>query len=127
MKYMNNRPLRHVKSGKNSKFRLVSLIIGFVFLISGLIASGITFRYALASAKMPAEADRRTWNGSRLSSSESTGSISGTVWLDSNSDGLINNGETGIGSRFVYLYREDTLVAYTETDESGNYAFTGLE
>jgi hypothetical protein len=60
-----------------------------------------------------------------------TGTISGTVFLDSNSDGRQDNGEAGLAGVTVYL---DTAGAGTllasdpqvVTDASGHFTFTGL-
>jgi len=54
-------------------------------------------------------------------------SISGTVFLDQNNNGVQNGADTGISGVTVELLNNaNTLVATTTTDGSGNYSFTGL-
>jgi hypothetical protein len=59
------------------------------------------------------------------------------VWFDSNSDGIQNGAETGIGGVEVKLYLDngsvpnqvdagDTLIRTTTTDSSGHYLFSGV-
>jgi len=51
--------------------------------------------------------------------------ISGTVYYDANHDGLLDNGETGLGSIIVNLLKSDgTPIAQTTTDGNGNYQFS---
>ena len=57
---------------------------------------------------------------------ESTGSLSGTVWRDSNGDEL-NQGESGIEGITLSLYSCDVvLLNTTQTDANGNYSFDNL-
>lgn len=60
----------------------------------------------------------------------SLGSISGTVWLDCNNDGKINNGESGIANVKITLTGTDDLgnsvTSTTTTDSNDNYSFAGL-
>jgi len=58
------------------------------------------------------------------------------VWYDSNDNGLVDGGESGISGVQVDLYRDSNnngqpdageFVASTTTDATGNYSFTGLE
>jgi uncharacterized repeat protein (TIGR01451 family) len=64
-------------------------------------------------------------------------SIGGTVWNDTNRDGVVDDGERGIPGVTIALYRdvnnngahdaEDELVRYALTDLDGGYAFGALE
>jgi uncharacterized repeat protein (TIGR01451 family) len=54
-------------------------------------------------------------------------SISGTVFLDQNNNGVQNGGDTGIANVAIELLNNaGAVVATTTTDASGNYSFTGL-
>jgi len=54
-------------------------------------------------------------------------SISGTVFLDQNDNGVQNGADTGIANVTVQLLDgSNTVVATTTTDANGNYAFAGL-
>lgn len=54
-------------------------------------------------------------------------SISGTVFLDQNNNGIQNGADTGIsGVTLELLNNAGTTVAATTTDASGHYSFTGL-
>ncbi|MGL6198932.1 MAG: SdrD B-like domain-containing protein [Lachnospiraceae bacterium] len=58
------------------------------------------------------------------------GSISGLLWYDENYDGIHDDGETGIMSYPVYLYKADdtdNAVQTVATDENGEYSFTDIE
>ncbi|MCC6580978.1 MAG: hypothetical protein IT440_11105 [Phycisphaeraceae bacterium] len=54
--------------------------------------------------------------------------VGDTVWSDANSDGLLNNGETGVAGVTVHLLSSATqqVLATTTTNASGTYQFTGL-
>lgn len=58
----------------------------------------------------------------------SLGSIGNLVWLDTDNDGIFNNGESGIAGVTVDLVDPVTgeVLATDTTDSSGNYLFTGL-
>jgi uncharacterized repeat protein (TIGR01451 family) len=64
-------------------------------------------------------------------------SVSGTLWLDSNTNGIIDTGESKLAGVTISLYRDsnsnsvydpgvDTLESSTTTDSNGYYSFTGL-
>ncbi|MBV9042738.1 MAG: DUF11 domain-containing protein, partial [Acidimicrobiia bacterium] len=53
-------------------------------------------------------------------------SLSGTVFGDTNSDGMLDNGEKGIGSVTVTLLEGGNPVATTTTAPDGTYSFSGL-
>ncbi|MDD5391065.1 MAG: SdrD B-like domain-containing protein [Gallionellaceae bacterium] len=54
-------------------------------------------------------------------------SISGTVFLDQNNNGIQNGADTGISSvRVDLLDGSGTLITFTNTDASGNYSFSNL-
>ncbi|MBU1425785.1 MAG: DUF11 domain-containing protein [Gammaproteobacteria bacterium] len=54
-------------------------------------------------------------------------SISGTVFLDQNNNGVQNGADTGIaGVSIELLDNANAVVSTTSTDASGNYSFTGL-
>jgi uncharacterized repeat protein (TIGR01451 family)/fimbrial isopeptide formation D2 family protein len=61
---------------------------------------------------------------------ETTGSISGSVWIDRNNDGVRQDGETGIPNTLVTLTGTDVLghavSESVETDAQGDYSFTDL-
>ncbi len=56
--------------------------------------------------------------------------ISGVVWKDTNNDGLLNNGELGIGSVRIELTGLDlagqTVTRFVDTLADGSYLFSGL-
>ena len=62
--------------------------------------------------------------------------IGDTLWLDTNQNGIVDNGESGIPYVDVQLYRDvnnnnvvdggDQLLLTTSTDVNGNYQFSGL-
>ncbi|MBL7979635.1 MAG: DUF11 domain-containing protein [Bacteroidetes Order II. Incertae sedis bacterium] len=50
------------------------------------------------------------------------------VWMDTNQDGMADNGEMGIEGVLVELYNSaNTLLASTNTDANGKYVFTALD
>jgi uncharacterized repeat protein (TIGR01451 family) len=64
-------------------------------------------------------------------------SIGNQVWRDTNNNGLLDPGETGISGALIELYEDtnsngsfdsgiDTLIASTNTDASGNYLFENI-
>jgi Cna protein B-type domain. len=61
-------------------------------------------------------------------------SLGNLVWLDSNNNGVVDNGEDGIPNVPVYLYRDSNndgvpdgpAIATTTTNATGHYLFTGL-
>ncbi|MEY3480609.1 MAG: hypothetical protein RIQ71_1384 [Verrucomicrobiota bacterium] len=59
-----------------------------------------------------------------------TGSISGQLWIDTNSDGVVDSGETNIPNIPVALQKNVggvwTTISSTTTDSTGAYSFTGL-
>lgn len=57
-----------------------------------------------------------------------TGAIGDIVWLDTNKDGLLDNGETGVAGVTVELLNATgtSILAFTTTNASGAYEFTGL-
>ncbi len=61
-----------------------------------------------------------------------TASVSGSVWEDADDDGQPGEGEDGLASAHVRLFRIDearktqALVAETDTDDKGGFAFEGL-
>lgn len=78
-----------------------------------------------------------TVSGSCLSNTQSgficspapaaSGSVTGQVWHDVNSDGIQVVGDLGIAGAFVLVYdASGYLVGQTTTDASGNYTFSGL-
>lgn len=61
----------------------------------------------------------------------SPGSINGTIWKDTNGNGIIDAGETGFANVYVYLYHVnlgsfDTFAGYTQTDANGKYGFLNI-
>ncbi|MBJ7259395.1 MAG: carboxypeptidase regulatory-like domain-containing protein, partial [Chthoniobacterales bacterium] len=59
-----------------------------------------------------------------------TGSISGQLWIDTNSDGVVDSGETNIPNIPVALQNNVggvwTTISSTTTDSTGAYSFTAL-
>ncbi|EIJ43115.1 putative collagen-binding protein, partial [Beggiatoa alba B18LD] len=58
-----------------------------------------------------------------------TGSIGDRIWLDSDTDGIQDAGESGVAGVKVELYDSagTTLLASIDTDSSGNYLFDNLD
>ena len=60
--------------------------------------------------------------------------VGNRVWIDANDDGIDNNGELGVGSATVKLYKDDNnnnvadgaSIASTTTNSTGNYSFGNL-
>jgi parallel beta-helix repeat protein len=84
--------------------------------------SGQTSNFVLAPGGSASNVDAGIWIDPM------SGQISGTVWDDSNQDGIQDTGETGRFSGIsVTLYDEfGTFLASTTTDSNGYYHFTGL-
>jgi len=59
-------------------------------------------------------------------SSTPTGSISGTVWLDQNNDGVKGSGDTGMVGVTVHLGNSGDVKQTTSTDVQGSYSFTNI-
>lgn len=55
------------------------------------------------------------------------GQIGDTVWLDTNGNGIQDDGEVGIPGARVKLYLGTTLIGIKTTDAGGHYLFTNLE
>jgi hypothetical protein len=55
-----------------------------------------------------------------------TASVSGIAFLDSNKDGFLDNGETGISGVSVQLLNGGTVVGTTTTGAGGAYSFTNV-
>ena len=53
-------------------------------------------------------------------------SVSGTVYLDQNNNGLIDGTDSGISGVTVELHKGDGSVVTTQTDSAGNYSFSNL-
>ncbi len=53
-------------------------------------------------------------------------SVSGALWDDTDSDGVMDTGESGIENVTVELLSGTTVLMTTVTDASGGYAFSGL-
>ena len=57
-----------------------------------------------------------------------TGSLGDKVWIDTNEDGIQDNGEAGVNGVTVTLYDDnDVSVGSTNTDQNGNYLFDNLD
>ena len=54
------------------------------------------------------------------------GSFSGKIWEDTDSDGVVDAGETSLGGVTIELLDGVTVVASTTTDGNGDYSFPGL-
>lgn len=54
-------------------------------------------------------------------------SITGTIWNDTTTDGLIGDDEPILANRKVYLYKDDKQITSTITDDKGQYEFKDLE
>ena len=62
-----------------------------------------------------------------LSNSNNQLSINGTVFNDSNSDGIMNDGEKGVAGRIIHMMQNGTELSKTVTDDShGQYYFYEL-
>jgi len=53
-------------------------------------------------------------------------SVLGTLWNDTNNNGVEDTGETGISGVTISLLQGSTVIATTSTASDGNYSFTGL-
>jgi hypothetical protein len=58
-----------------------------------------------------------------VTAEDTSTTISGTAWLDQNSDGIRDAGEPRFAGQTMYLVGTNTAV---QTDASGRYTFTGL-
>jgi hypothetical protein len=56
----------------------------------------------------------------------STGSISGTVWLDQNNDGVKSSGDTGMVDVAVHIGNNGDVLQTTFTDLQGSYSFLSV-
>lgn len=65
-----------------------------------------------------------TWDAGLTSCSSTIGNF---VWHDKNINGIQDNNEPGIAGVVVKLYRNNSQVAMTTTDNNGYYEFTDLE
>lgn len=54
------------------------------------------------------------------------GVLGDTLWLDTDSDGILDDGETGIPYITIELWSNGVLVATNEADSSGQYLFQNL-
>jgi hypothetical protein len=60
-------------------------------------------------------------------SSGASCTISGLVFVDSNSDGVFQNGDLGVRGNLIQLFNQnDEVVAQTYTNSTGQYYFYGL-
>lgn len=70
--------------------------------------------------------------GYQLATANSNAILSGVVYVDANNNGIVDNGEIGIGGVTVSLYLKNTnnsnytFVSNTTTDASGFYTFQSL-
>jgi len=55
------------------------------------------------------------------------GGVSGISWLDSNEDGILDEGEPELLAEVHLIRLDDSLVFVTTTNAEGEYSFTGLE
>lgn len=53
-------------------------------------------------------------------------SFSGILWNDTNADGIVDSGESGIEGVTLELFDGSTVIALTVTDLNGSYSFPGL-
>lgn len=80
---------------------------------------------ALVSVALPGEA-----SPSDYIPSDAVNSISGRIWKDENSDGIMEEGENGVAGYPVSLYMADNMgeaVLTTQTGDDGSYEFENLE
>ncbi len=52
--------------------------------------------------------------------------ISGSIWLDTNKNGIKDDNEENISATKVQLLKSDTMIKATTTDGNGKYEFSGL-
>jgi|GEM_PF-2595143 len=60
-------------------------------------------------------------------SGDDESSISGMKWNDVDGDGFRDEGDNGIAGWVVSVFGNESLIATTTTDGSGNYSFVGLD
>ncbi len=96
-------------------------------------SNGYGHTIALASNQLVSAMDFGTvQNGGTPTPPPATGgTISGTVFNDTNSNGILDTGEAGVANITIYNdanndYVMDPSEIRTTTDSSGNYSFTGL-
>ena len=93
--------------------------------------SGFTTNEGSSEWTATAVAGQNT-NGGSFGESQATGSLSGTVYFDSNRDGTLDGYEYGISNWFVFIDLNGTGQynssndPYVLTDSYGGYTFTGL-
>ncbi|WP_158926621.1 SdrD B-like domain-containing protein [Acidisphaera sp. S103] len=87
-------------------------------------SSGLTGAITLTNG----EVDNNVNAGLTVPPPPPTGAIGDIVWMDTNKDGLLNNGEAGVGGVTVELLNGtgSSILATTTTNSSGGYEFTGL-
>ncbi|MGL6201124.1 MAG: InlB B-repeat-containing protein [Lachnospiraceae bacterium] len=112
------------KPGKRLCSLLLALIMCTVMLPVSLWAEDGGDTKTQSSSTETAQSDES------LPEQSGTGSISGTIWLDKNDDGVYDSSESSVAGYEVSLYLSlDTNEAVTTvtTDGSGNYMFKDLE
>lgn len=119
-----------LKNGK--KFLSVLLVALMMF---SLVSTGAAENYVditedtSADSYVEAAAESSLEDGSaeENSTEEEPGSISGFLWLDSNTNGLWDEDEYGIPGLTVGLYADGEKIGAAVTETNGSYAFEGLQ
>jgi uncharacterized repeat protein (TIGR01451 family) len=121
-----------VTTDSNGNYLFSGLGDGFYFISINTPPSGYTYT---SPDLDPAAGDQQTAaisGGGNVENlnfgyrSAANRSVSGTVWDNTNSDAIIDAGETGLAGVTVELRNGSTVIASTTTDTNGDYSFSGL-
>lgn len=96
---------------------------GSILVPPGSVAGAYTVEYQICEALNPTNCDTATITITIVTDA----SLSGTVFLDANGDDTLQGGETLLPGYTVELRSEGAVIATTQTDANGAYAFDGLD
>ncbi len=128
-----NNPIGTTTTDSNGNYNFTNLVAGTytVCVTPSTLPVGFVETYDLdglstpncATGTLSAGQNRVDFN---FGYQEQNGSIGILVWNDQNGNGVADNGEPGFSNVTLTLSQNNTVVATTTTNGSGNYSFTGL-
>ncbi len=128
-----NNPIGTTTTDNNGNYNFTNLVAGTytVCVTPSTLPVGFVETYDLdglstpncATGTLSAGQNRVDFN---FGYQEQNGSIGILVWNDQNGNGVADNGEPGFSNVTLTLSQNNTVVATTTTNGSGNYSFTGL-